>query len=52
MTEISSAEFTKLTVQEVIDMLLDRDAAGVQLKGIVDGELCNVYIRIEVGECV
>ena len=47
--EISSAEFTKLTLQEVLDMLIDQDAEGVMLKGMVDGEMCNVYIRIEVG---
>jgi hypothetical protein len=47
--KISSAEFTKLTVQEVLDMLIDQDAEGVMLKGMVDGEMCNVYIRIEVG---
>ena len=46
--KISSAEFTKLTVQEVLDMLIDQDAEGVMLKGMVDGEMCNVYIRIEV----
>ena len=47
--ECSSADFCKLTVQEVLDMLIDQDAEGVMLKGIVDGEMCNVYIRIEVG---
>lgn len=49
MTEYSSADFCKLTVQEVLDMLIDQDAEGVMLKGMVDGEMCNVYIRIEVG---
>jgi len=49
MTELSSADFCKLTVQEVLDMMIDQDAAGVMLKGMVDGEMCNVYIRIEVG---
>lgn len=48
MTEISSADFCKLTVQEVLDMLIDQDAEGVQLAGIVEGKLCNVYIRWEV----
>ena len=47
--KISSADFCKLTVQEVLDMLIDQDAEGVILKGMVDGEMCNVYIRIEVG---
>ena len=49
MVEISSADFCKLTVQEVLDMLVGQDAEGVMLKGMVDGEMCNVYIRIEVG---
>jgi hypothetical protein len=47
--EISSADFCKLTVQEVLDMLVDQDAEGVMLKGYVDGEMSTVYIRIEVG---
>lgn len=47
--ECSSADFCKLTVQEVLDMLIDQDVEGVMLKGMVDGEMCNVYIRIEVG---
>ena len=46
---MSSADFCKLSLQEVIDLLIDQDAEGVQLAGIVDGKLCNVYIRIEVG---
>ena len=47
--EISSADFCKLTVQEVLDMLVDQDAEGVMLKVYVDGEMSTVYIRIEVG---
>ena len=47
--EFSSADFCKLTVQEVLDMLVDQDAEGVMLKGYVDGEMSTVYIRIEVG---
>ena len=47
--DISSAEFSKLTLQEVLDFLIDHDAEGVMLKGMVDGELCTVYVRIEVG---
>jgi len=47
--KISSADFCKLTVQEVLDMLIDQDAEGVMLKGMIDGEMCDVYIRIEVG---
>jgi len=47
--EISSADFTKLSLQQVADMLLDQEAKGCVCKGVVDGEMCNVYIRIEVG---
>ena len=50
MTEISSADFCKLTLQEVIDLLLDQDATGVQLKGVVDGKLCNCYLKLELVE--
>lgn len=38
--EISSADFTKLTLQKVADILLDHDANGVICKGLVDGR-CN-----------
>ena len=47
--KISSADFTKLTLQEVADMLIDSDHHTVICKGVVGGEMCNVYIRIEVG---
>ena len=50
MTEISSADFCKLTLQEVIDLLLDQDAEGVQLAGMVEGKLCNVYVKLELVE--
>ena len=46
--EISSADFCKLTLQEVIDLLVDQDADGVQLKGIIEDKLCNVYVKLEV----
>ena len=50
MTKISSADFCKLTVQEVLDMLIDQDSSGVELKGLVDGRLCNVYVKLELVE--
>lgn len=46
--DVSSADFCKLTLQEVLDLLVDQDADGVQLAGIVDGQLCNVYVKLEV----
>ena len=48
MTECSSADFCKLTVQEVLDMMIDQDAAGVICKGTVEGKLYNLMIRLEV----
>ena len=46
--DVSSADFCKLTLQEVLDLLIDQDAEGVQLAGIVEGKLCNVYVKMEV----
>ena len=37
--EISSADFTKLTLQKVADILLDHDANGVICKCLVDGKM-------------
>ena len=36
--EFSSADFMKLTLQEVADMLPDQDSNGAICKGLVDGE--------------
>jgi len=46
MMEISSADFTKLTLQEVADMLVDRDANGVLCKGLVDGQLYSLKVEL------
>ena len=45
---ISSADFCKLTVQEVADMLLDQEKNGVMCQGVVDGKLYNLFVRLEV----
>lgn len=50
MMEISSADFTKLTLQEVADMLLDRDANGVLCKGIVDGRMYSLKVELSIDE--
>lgn len=62
MTVLSSAEFTKLTLQEVADMLLDKLAENeeedknyscAKLHGCNDGrmfELCLVMRGVEDGE--
>ena len=46
--EISSADFCKLTLQEVADMLLDQEKKGVMCQGVVDGKLYNLFVRLEV----
>ena len=48
--EISSADFTKLTLQEVADMLVDRDANGVLCKGVVDGQLYSLKVELIVDD--
>ena len=48
--KISSAEFTKLTLQEVADMLLDRDANGVICKGVVDGRMYSLKVELVLDE--
>ena len=48
--EISSADFTKLTLQEVADMLLDRDANGVLCKGLVDGRMYSLKVELSIDE--
>jgi len=46
--EFSSADFMKLTLQEVADMLLDEDRKGVVCRGVVDGQLYSLYVKLEV----
>ena len=50
MTGFSSADFCKLTLQEVLDFMLDEDASKVMLAGFVDDKRCNVSIKMEVKE--
>ena len=44
--EISSADFTKLTVQQVADFLLDHDSNGAVCKGLVDGRLYSLKVEL------
>lgn len=44
MTECSSADFCKLTVQEVADMLLENGSKSVKLYGCADGEMFELCI--------
>ena len=46
MMEISSADFTKLTLQEVADMIVDRDCNGVLCKGLVDGRMYSLRVEL------
>ena len=44
--EISSADFLKLTLQEVADMLLDQEKNTALCKGFVDGELYSLKVEV------
>ena len=48
--EISSADFMKLTLQEVADLLLDQDKKSALCKGIVDGRMYNLEVRLWLDE--
>ena len=48
--EISSADFTRLTVQEVADMIVDRDCNGVICKGLVDGRMYSLRVELVCDE--
>lgn len=48
--EISSADFTKLTLQKVADILLDHDANGVICKGLVDGKMYSLKVELVCDE--
>jgi len=44
--KISSAEFTKLTLQEVADMLIDSDHHTAICHDIVDGEMYSLKVEL------
>ncbi len=44
--EISGADFTKLTLQKVVDILLDHDANSVICKGLVDGKIYSIKVEL------
>jgi len=50
MMKISSADFMKLTLQEVADMLIDSDGQGAVCKGKVDDRLYNLVVKLELDE--
>ena len=47
---ISSADFTKLSLQEVADMLLDQDANGVICKGMVEDKMYSLKVELSIDE--
>ena len=44
--EFSSADFCKLSVQDVADMLLDQEKNVVLCKGMVDGRLYSLKVEL------
>ena len=46
MMEFSSADFCKLTLQEVADMLLDQEKHCALCRGIVDGECYSLKVEV------
>ena len=44
--EISSADFLKLSLQEVADLLLDHGKHCALCKGVVDGKLYNLKVEL------
>ena len=48
--QISSADFMKLTLQEVADMLLDQEKHTALCHGIVDDKMYNLIVKLEVKE--
>ena len=48
--KISSADFMKLTLQDVADMLLDQDKHTALCKGIVDDKMYNLEVRLWLDE--
>ena len=48
--DYSSADFCKLTVQEVADMLLDHEENRVLCRGIVDGRMYGLKVELVLDE--
>ena len=44
--DYSSADFCKLTIQEVADMLLDQDKHCALCRGTVDGKLYGLRVEL------
>ena len=48
--QISSAEFTKLTLQQIADMLIDSDHHTAICKGMVDGRMYSLKVELSIDE--
>ena len=48
--KLSSADFTRLSLQEVVDMLLDRECKGAICKGMVDDKLYSLKVELIIDE--
>ena len=48
--EISSADFTKLSLQEVADLIIDQDANGVLCKGMVEDKMYSLKVELSIDE--
>ena len=44
--DVCSADFLKLTIQEVADMLLDHDKKSALCKGTVDGVMYGLKVEL------
>ena len=44
--EFSSADFCKLTVQEVADFLFDQEKSTALCRGVVDGEMYSLKVEV------
>lgn len=51
MTDLSSADFCKLTLQEVADLLLDQEKQTALCKGVVDGRMYSLKVELIPDEC-
>ena len=47
---VSSADFTKLTVQQVADLIIDQDTNGIICKGMVDDKLYSLKVELVLDE--
>ena len=48
--KISSADFCRLTLQEVADLLLDQDCTNALCKGFVDGRMYSLKVELVMDE--